>query len=73
MVELQPSKLIAWVRFPSPAHKKGDIDQCRLFYVFSSLKNSVYHNEDDIYLSRAATGIYQVRKLPDGIKSPVPE
>ena len=35
MVELQPSKLVTWVRFPSPAPKKPDsFFRIRLFVLF---------------------------------------
>ena len=39
MVELQPSKLVTWVRFPSPARKKQPMHLHRLFsyaFYFSS-------------------------------------
>ena len=52
MVELQPSKLVTWVRFPSPAHKKRPMQTHRsIFYAF--------------FISQDGSGPFRPSPLPD--------
>ena len=47
MVELQPSKLITWVRFPSPAPFEINVELIDVFILFKNIlqKNLKYHSD----------------------------
>ena len=70
MVELQPSKLIAWVRFPSPApYQKTDCHPC--FYE-AHIAQSVEHflGKEEVTGSNPVVGSIQGYRREDKKEGP---